>query len=156
MKLRSLATFVATALVLAFTAGAHAAVTVTDAWLRETIGAGRSSAGYAHIVNTGDADRLLAVSTPAAAMAEVHQSMEQGGMMRMAPVKALDIPAKGDVTLKPGGYHVMIMKAGQPLKVGETVDMTFTFEKAGKITVPAKVLPITASGPSGASGENKK
>ncbi len=121
---------------------ATAEVTIADAWVRETIGAGRTSAGYARIVNTGAADRLVAVSVPAA-MADVHESREQGGVMRMLPVKALEIPAKGETVLKPGGYHIMIMN-GPPLKRGETVTLTFTFEKAGKITVPAKIAPITA------------
>lgn len=118
-------------------------VTVSEAWVRETIGAGRTSAGYARIINTGAADRLIAVSTPAA-MADVHESREQDGMMRMLPVKVLDIPAKGERVLKPGGYHIMIMNA-PPLKRGETVELTFTFEKAGKITVPAKIAPISAT-----------
>lgn len=126
-----------------FAAGAaHAEVTVADAWVRETIGAGRTSAGYARIINTGLADRLLSVGV-SAGMAEVHESREQNGMMRMLPVKALDIPAKGEAVLKPGGYHIMIMNAA--LKRGETVELTFTFEKAGKVTVPAKIAPITAT-----------
>ena len=124
---------------------AQAEVSVTNAWARETIGAGKTSAGYARIVNTGTADRLVSVSTPAAAMADVHQSVEQGGMMRMLPVKALDIPAKGETLLKPGGYHIMIMNAQKPFKVGEVMEFTFTFEHAGKITVPVKVAPITAT-----------
>lgn len=128
---------------LLFAAGAaQAQVTVADAWVRETIGAGRTSAGYARIVNTGPADRLIAVSVPAGT-AEVHESREQGGMMRMLPVKALDIPASGETQLKPGGYHIMIMNTA--LKRGETVEVTFTFEKAGKVTVPAKIAPISAT-----------
>ncbi|MBX7200502.1 MAG: copper chaperone PCu(A)C [Rhodospirillaceae bacterium] len=121
---------------------AHAEVAVTDAWVRETIGAGRTSAGYARIVNTGPADRLLGVGI-STGTAEVHESREQNGMMRMLPVKALEIPAMGEAVLKPGGYHIMIMNTG--LKRGESVELTFTFEKAGRITVPAKIAPITAT-----------
>ena len=124
---------------------AQAEVSVTNAWARETIGAGKTSAGYARIVNTGTADRLVSVSTPAAGMADVHQSVEQGGMMRMLPVKVLEIPAKGEMLLKPGGYHIMIMNAQKPFKVGDVMEFTFTFEHAGKITVPVKVAPITAT-----------
>lgn len=131
------------ALLLAGTAQAE--VSVTDAWVRETIGAGKTSAGYARIVNTGAADRLLGVTTPAAGMADIHQSVEQGGMMRMLPVKSLEIPAKGEALLKPGGYHIMIMNAQKPFKVGDRLEFTFTFEHAGKITVPVKVAPITAT-----------
>lgn len=126
-----------------FCAGAaQAEVKVTDAWARETIGAGRTSAGYARIVNTGPADRLIAVNMPAG-MAAIHESREQDGITRMLPVKALDIPSNGEAQLKPGGYHVMIMNTA--LKRGETVEMTFVFEKAGKIAVTAKIAPITAT-----------
>ncbi len=134
------------ALAALFSAGAaQAEVSVSNAWVRETIGAGKTSAGYARIVNTGAADRLVSVSTPAAGMADVHQSVEQGGMMRMLPVKVLEIPAKGEMLLKPGGYHIMIMNAQKPFKVGDVMEFTFTFEHAGKITVPVKVAPITAT-----------
>ena len=134
------------ALAALFSVGsAQAEVSVSNAWVRETIGAGKTSAGYARIVNTGAADRLVSVSTPAAGMADVHQSVEQGGMMRMLPVKVLEIPAKGEMLLKPGGFHIMIMNAQKPFKVGDVMEFTFTFERAGKITVPVKVAPITAT-----------
>jgi copper(I)-binding protein len=131
---------------LASVHGAAAAdVTVSDAWVRETIGAGKVSAGYAHIANAAAAaDRILNIST-AAGTAELHQSEMRGGMMRMDAVKDLAVPAKGAVDLKPGGYHIMITDIAHPLKVGESVDLVFTFEHAGKITVPAKVAPIAAS-----------
>ena len=131
--------------VLMFAGPAVAEVSVTAAWVRETIGAGKTSAGYGRIVNTGAADRLLSVTTPAAGLAEVHQSVDQGGIMRMVAVKGLEIPANGEAVLKPGGYHIMIMNAQKPFKVGDTLDLVFTFEHAGKITVPAKVAPITAT-----------
>jgi copper(I)-binding protein len=51
--------------------------------------------------------------------------------------------------LKPGGYHVMLMELKQPLKEGETVPVTLTFEdKAGKkqtVEVKAPVKALTAA-----------
>jgi copper(I)-binding protein len=53
--------------------------------------------------------------------------------------------------LKPGGYHVMLMELKQPLKEGETVPVTLTFEdKAGKrqtVEVKAPVRALTAPAP---------
>ncbi|MFZ8900881.1 MAG: copper chaperone PCu(A)C [Ilumatobacteraceae bacterium] len=41
--------------------------------------------------------------------------------------------------LKPGGYHVMIFDLVAPLEIGQTFDVTLTFEKAGDVIVPVEV-----------------
>ena len=43
------------------------------------------------------------------------------------------MPAGGSVELKPGGYHLMFMGLKQPMKQGETVEVTLSFEKAGEV-----------------------
>jgi len=43
------------------------------------------------------------------------------------------------VELKPGGFHMMLMGLTRPLKVGDKVQFTLNFEKAGKIPVMAEV-----------------
>ena len=62
-----------------------------------------------------------------------------GAMMGMVPVDRVDIPAGGSVEFKPGSYHLMIMELTGALTVGQTVDLTLVFEKAGTITVKAEV-----------------
>ena len=127
---------------------AFAEIRIEKPWVRETIGAGKVTAGYGKITNTGDdSDTLLSVSTPAAATAELHQSLDKGGVMTMAPVARLDIPRMGAVDLRPGGYHLMIMNVIRPLKRGESVSLVFTFAHAGAVTVAADVLPISATAP---------
>ena len=78
-------------------------------------------------------------------MVDLHQTVRQDGMMRMDAVEHLAVPAGGAVALDPGGFHLMIMGLKRPLKVGETVDLTFTFAKAGAVTVTAKVAPLAAT-----------
>ena len=75
---------------------------------------------------------------------------KDGGMMKMSAIDALALPAGKTVELKPGGYHVMLMDLAQPLKEGETVPLTLTFEdKAGKkqtqVEVKAPVRALTAA-----------
>ena len=53
-------------------------------------------------------------------------SME-GGVMRMRPLAAIDIPAEQTVTLSPGGMHIMLLGLGQPLREGQTFPLTFSF-----------------------------
>ena len=61
------------------------------------------------------------------------------GAMTMKPVAKIALPAGKAVELKPGGYHVMLMKLAKPLTKGQTFDVELTFEKAGKQTVKVEV-----------------
>jgi periplasmic copper chaperone A len=115
------------------------------------------------------ADSLLSASTPIAKTVQLHKTVVigsaapsassagmggvgsampsaassagtgSGGMMGMVPVDRVDIPAGGSVEFKPGSYHLMIMELTGTLTVGQTVDLTLVFEKAGTITVKAEV-----------------
>ena len=62
-----------------------------------------------------------------------------GEMMGMQPVARLEIPAGGTVQLAPGGYHIMLIGLTKDLNVGDTVQVTLKFEKAGDVTVTAQV-----------------
>ena len=144
----------AAALVLPLAAPASAFDPIQDdlrieqAWARATPGAARVGAAYVTIVNTGDSpDRLVSVSSPVAEATEIHTMERNGETMRMRPVDAIELPAGGSVTLKPGGEHVMLMGLHQPLKEGETFVMTLTFEKHGERAIDVKVAGIGASAP---------
>jgi len=54
-------------------------------------------------------------------------------------VSAIDVKPRGQMMLKPGGLHVMLIGLKQPLKVGESFPLTLTFEKAGKLDVTVTV-----------------
>ena len=124
-----------------------AAVSVTDAWARSSSATASAAAAYATITNAGPtADALVGASSPAAATVEVHETVAMGspaasgsGMMGMRPVARVEIPAGGSLQLKPGSYHVMLIGLAHDLVVGDTIDLTLTFEKAGQITVKAQV-----------------
>ncbi len=109
--------------------------------------AGGVGAFYVTIVNTGAADRLVAVASPVAGKAELHESVSVGGVMRMRGVADLAIPAGGTVKLAPGGYHVMLIALTQPLTVGQSVPVTLTFEKAGAVEARASVAKPGAIAP---------
>jgi copper(I)-binding protein len=69
--------------------------------------------------------------------------------MRMRQVASIDVPAGGTVSLEPGGLHIMLIDLREPLKQGETLPLTLTFAKAGKVTVqvPVKSPAETAPAP---------
>lgn len=103
------------------------------------------------ITNTGTApDRLTGGSTKVAGQVQIHTVDMAGGVMRMRQLAdGLEIPAGGSVTLKPGSFHVMLMQLKQPLKQGETVPLTLTFDKAGPVDVALTVQPVGAGAPMG-------
>lgn len=127
---------IAAALALAGFAPAPQGVRATDAWVRATQPGAPNGAAYVTLTNTGKArDRLVAISTPAAKMAHLHQSLRKDGMASMSAVAALDLPPGKPVVLAPGSYHIMLMGLTGPLNAGDRARITLTFEKAGAQTV---------------------
>lgn len=106
-------------------------------WSRETPQGAKVAAGYVRIVNNGsEADRLVAVSGEIAGRGEIHEmAVDANGVMTMRPVDALEIPAGGEVELKPGGYHIMFLDLKDARKEGERFAGSLTFEKAGTVEV---------------------
>jgi copper(I)-binding protein len=128
------------ALLLAACAPAGGGISVSDAWARTSALMDRAGAAYMIIHNSGsEADRLLGASTDAAATVELHETTEADGMMQMAPVAAIEVPAGGQAALAPGGFHVMLIDLTRELRAGDQVTLTLTFEKAGPIEVTAEV-----------------
>ncbi|PKN82011.1 MAG: hypothetical protein CVU46_18390 [Chloroflexi bacterium HGW-Chloroflexi-8] len=116
-------------------------IEIKDAWARPSAGVDMNGAIYFRIVNGGnEADTLLSADTPAAKAAEVHESMaDDNGVMSMKPRENIEIPASGEVEFKPGGLHIMLVELKQPLAVGDEVQLTLRFEKAGEIQLIVKV-----------------
>lgn len=124
---------------------AQAEVTAKDAWVRGTVPSQTSTGAFLTLTSTVDA-KVIAVMTPAAKKAEIHESMVMGGVNHMHEVEALVLPAGKAVQLKPGRHHVMLMGLAKPVKVGDSVPLTFTIEeKGGKrltLEVKASVRPL--------------
>ena len=123
-------------------------------WSRATPAGAKVGGGYLSIENTGsETDRLVSISVPFAARAEIHEMAVKDGVMTMRPLDdGVELPAGAKVEFKPGGYHIMFMDLKQPLKQGEMMKGTLTFEKAGSVDVEFKVDAIAAKG---GEGEHK-
>jgi hypothetical protein len=117
-----------------------------DAFLRAT--PARVSAGYVYITNpTNQADILLRATFPHAGVVELHTiTADTHGVLRMQPVKGVNIGAKCTTALRTGGLHIMLYDLTKSLKVGDTIKAVLEFAKAGKKTVKFAVKPLTYSG----------
>ena len=124
-------------------------VAVSDAWMRATPPGASTGVLYLTLTSAGG-DKLVAVSTPAAQSASVHDMRMVGTVMQMRPVEGgLALPPGKKVSLSPHGLHVMLEGLKSPLKQGSTVPVHLTFEKAPPVDIAAPVLAMGASGPTG-------
>lgn len=99
-----------------------------------------NGAVYVTLKNPGaEPDTLLSAATDAAHTVELHETIHDAGVMRMRPLPKFAIPAGGQLEMKPGGHHLMLLGLTRELKPGETVRVTLTFEKAGRLAVEAEV-----------------
>jgi copper(I)-binding protein len=106
----------------------------------DKMGGGGNGAVYVTLTNAGaQADSLVSASSNAAQTVELHEAKNEGGVMKMRPVQAIPVPAKGKTELKPGGYHIMLMGLKHDLKPGENVPVTLKFERGGELRVEAAV-----------------
>jgi len=103
-------------------------------WARATPPGAAVGGGYMTVRNKGVAgDRLVGVTSPASARVEMHEMAMDKDVMRMREIKGVDVPAKGAVEFKPGGFHLMFIELKAPLKQGEKVPVTLRFEKSGEV-----------------------
>lgn len=120
-------------------------IRIDQVWARATPGAARTAAIYLTVTNVGTTpDTLTAASTPTADKSELHVMKMENGIMEMRPVASIAIAPGKSVVLEPNGYHIMLVGLKAPLKEGDKVPLTLTFEHAGAQQVTASVAKIGA------------
>jgi len=131
----------------AFGAGA---LQVQQPWSRPAV-AGTNGVGYMVLANRGRApDILEKVETPIAARVEIHLSSMAGGVMSMKLKDKVSIPAGGQVTFGPGGYHLMFLGLTRTQKAGDQIPATLVFASGTKVA--ARFTVSSGAGPPRADG----
>ena len=121
---------------------ANVGVTVPEAWARASAGAATTGAVYVTLKGGAQPDQLTAVSTPVAATAEVHETINDNGVMKMRPVHSVPIAANASLTFTPGGSHIMLTGLKRPLMAGQNFPLILTFAHAGSVTVDVDVRSL--------------
>lgn len=115
---------------------AEPSVMVKEPWARAPIGLATASVAYAVLADTsGQGDILTGVDTVNGGNASLHETTNDGGVMRMRARETLVIPAKGSVELKAGGTHIMLMNLPKGLKAGDTLPLRLHFKRGGDVVV---------------------
>ena len=114
----------ATSAASAGSSGHDHALTFESSWVKAGSG---MTAAFGTITNPGDhAVTIVKGSSPAAGMVQLHtMQMQADGSMKMIEKKGgFVVPAKGSLTLDPGGDHIMLMDLPAALSNGQ--DVTFS------------------------------
>jgi hypothetical protein len=122
-------------------AGSADQVTVDNPYVRLAPPNAPATGAFMVIRNNGDKDvKVVKADNPLSRATELHTHINDGGVMKMRPVPAIDIKAKGEAVLKPGGLHVMLIDLKAPMKEGDSVPVTLTFDDGSSKQVDARVV----------------
>jgi copper(I)-binding protein len=137
---------------------ADEAVAVREPWVRATVAHQHNTGAFMTLAGR-EAMRLVEARSSAARVTEIHEMAMVGDMMKMRAIAGLDVPAGGQVELKPGGYHVMLIDVKAPIQPGDAVPITLVFEDAKRqrhtVEVKATARAMTAPAMGGGHGQGQ-
>lgn len=118
---------------------------VEDAYVRATPPNLPNSAAFMVLKNSSNENiSVVKATSNVSKNVELHTHDMKDGVMKMYQVPKIDIPAKAETILKPGGFHVMFIGLHKPLKVGEKVTFTLELSNGETKTVTAPIKTVMA------------
>ena len=124
-------------------AATDAAVTLSHGWARATPSGAKVGAVYARLSNPGvQRVTISGIHTAVARSAQIHETREVDGMMRMRHVDPLVLAAGANIDLAPGGMHLMLMGLAKPLTPGMRFDVIFDLADGQQLALPVVVAAI--------------
>lgn len=132
----------------AFHAAAQQPVEVSGAWIAETPPGVELTAGYMEIHNPGPGlVVLIDVSSQQFRDVQIHLSELKDGQAVMRLQESVEIPAGQTLSLRPGGYHLMLFDPDRPLRHGDTVLLRLDFSDGSSVSTNAAVKRRSGPGP---------
>ncbi|MFN3601097.1 MAG: copper chaperone PCu(A)C [Dietzia sp.] len=115
-------------------------VVLDDGWVKATDT--DMSGVFGTIRNPGNDDvHLTGVSGELGGRTELHETVPGGsGMMMQEKEDGFLVPAGGELTLAPGGDHIMLMELDEPITTGQPITLTLEFSDGAEqdVTVSAR------------------
>lgn len=122
-------------------------IRIENPWVRAGAVPGRPAAAYLTLKGGPRDNTLIAVSSDVAIRAELHETMQAGGMSNMKPLAAVPVPAGSTVAFAPGGRHIMLFDINPRLHQGEPVLLRLTFANGLVLESNAPIVPAGAPAP---------
>lgn len=118
-------------------------ISVDSPYVREVPPGQMTSASFLILKNDSAKNiALIKASSDVAKNVELHEHVHEGGMMKMRQVKQIDVAANSATSLKPGGYHIMLIGLTRKIKAGDRVNINLEFDNGDKKTIKAEVKKI--------------
>jgi len=118
---------------------------IHGAYARATVPGQEVGAVYLTVMNHGSsADRLVSASTSVAHAVQFHTMSQENNVSRMRQESGFDIPAQGELNLKSGAQHLMLVGLKGPLKAGDQFTLKLTFAKGGEREVKVPIQAFDA------------
>jgi copper(I)-binding protein len=107
---------------------------------------------YVMVANAGGADTVVSATSEAGAAVTLHDTAGAEDGSFMVDLERLKVPARGTLTLAPGGRHLMLHHVLAPLDLGDVITVTLVFERSGAVVVEAPVLSFDELATFGTAG----
>ena len=112
-------------------------IKVENPWVRPSLQNMATALYFTVENNSSEADTLYDVNSEISDKIEIHETYSQGDMMGMRKIDFLVIDGKNSFQLKPGSYHIMVMKLKKDINDGDEVKFVLHFKQAGSISISA-------------------
>ncbi|GGU81637.1 hypothetical protein GCM10010211_54790 [Streptomyces albospinus] len=114
---------------------------VSDPYMPQPVTQSMAGAYFVIKNSGGTADKLTSVTSDLSKDITIHKTVGN----KMEQVDSLPVPANGELTLGPGGNHLMFMGLSKKPAEGQTVTIELHFATAAPITVqvPVKATSYT-------------
>jgi periplasmic copper chaperone A len=121
-------------------------ISAENVWARPSMaapegGTGTVSGVFMTLMNSGkEHTHLIGGKTDVAEVVEIHETIIEGDKAKMQKMAdGLEVPGEGQVELKPGSYHVMLINLNRDLKPGDKFALELQFDEGDPLTVEAEV-----------------
>ncbi len=127
-------------LTISFSAGADGII-VKDPWVRAAPPNAPALAAFMQLENHTDASLSVVDVRTSLELdrVELHKTQMKDGVMKMVPQKLIPVESHASTVLKPGSWHIMLIKPVKVPKLGETVELTLVFDNGLEKTITAGV-----------------
>ncbi len=132
-------------LIMLFTALAFAQsapLQFSNGWIKQLPPVIPMRAGYVTISNPGEhLIKIVSMHSDAFEKVEMHESKMADGVMKMVELDSLDIPPKGQIELKPGAKHLMLIAPTREMKIGDKIAIQANLDDGATQTLLLEVKP---------------
>ncbi len=108
----------------------HTPLSLLDGWVRAAPSVAKVMAGYGRLINaTSEPLRIESLSSPGFERVELHEMSMNDGVMKMRRRDPITLEPNQELSLEPGGWHLMLIGPKTPQPAGQQVEVEITTDQ---------------------------